>query len=78
MTDIDMQEAVDAWIRDITYGIYALKNIRSSINADYFTKEQKEALTRSVHELKSKLEELSKESHERRIKMLEETYDPFF
>lgn len=53
-----MQECIDGWIKDITYGIMAIKNIHSCKNADYLSKEQRDSIKNSVDKLKATLEAL--------------------
>ena len=51
-----MQFCVDNWIKDITYGIMALKNIESSFRAHYLTQEHRHSIKKSVISLKTTLD----------------------
>ena len=56
-TPEDMQGCVDAWIKGISEGVRALKNIKASVKAPYIDQAQKDAITRSVLRIKAALDD---------------------
>jgi hypothetical protein len=53
-----MQVCVDGWIKDITHGIMALKNIQSCRKATYISPAQRDEMNKWVFELETALHEL--------------------
>jgi hypothetical protein len=52
-----MQDGVEEWIKSINDCIRAIKNIKSSIDAPYFNQTQQNAITQSVIQLKTTLDD---------------------